>query len=955
MSINLLHNLGVINLIYYLVVVISLTTTFLLRKKRRICKKFLLFLIYLCLLPAVILQIISSKGNTITYLYLFTLFIPYILLINKHSKQLELLVSSLLLSITIFNALLIANKVELSPLDFATLILYLPVMNLSILMYQNTNSVSKKDIKYTIAINSLILFLAVLLNLIIRPNFGGFININYNTTLGSGIAIHLYYFIFNNLLIFNLLYHKYNSNNETIKFTKKHNFLVFATSFIISNVLINQLLFNKNFIKLFEFLDFNFGLKVNSLLADFFFLVVIVLLVVNITKNNKARMATLIIISFILNILHIIQMMITETYQLPLNYNMFGLAKGPKTEYNNIVSLMVIRDIIYYRLYLLLLPTVLLIQLILFLNDLTSLKTISKKITHKKRILCTNLKVLGVALFFILFGITQMVGLGYVKSSNFTDMVKIKTTWQVNGVYGYYLNFPFLYQVFRSNVTEEDKKTLQNFNYTNLSNSSKVLNNINNFKNLDEIKQVFKDKNIVMFTLESFSKYMLFNDPDNKFYPYRRLLLPDLYDLIDEGYLFNHFHAEEGAGHSTDGTFSLLSGLPNHGVLSHAFQFDKFKSDNLPKNMLPELLRNNNYHTSLVEFTTPLFYNLHKTSTHTYKFNTNYFYDEHNYLDDKYKISSPNNTDQTVFKNIYLENQYTKDLPKYQSKQGEISLKYNKNLEGLSDTFLTYFIEKHFKDKLKTISNNKQKQFINAYTMLPHIPNTGLHDFDVLFGLTSKNKILNPEIHNLVKNIKREDYRYLQYTGYINSFFKAVKKLINSLDNTIFFFSGDHTMSSMDPDSIRTLYNRELNKYELREKYREIFSMLYVPNDYKYNKIGLKEGLIKGEQNLIRSQLDFYTTLVEMLALDPKRKHYGVNLLTKEKKLVMDPRHNFIFSDDFILSPEFNNLTDKEQYFIRSNNNYSLQKILTLKNNFINFKIAYDKLVNTNNFSFLNS
>ena len=946
MLINLAHSFGLIKFLYYFFLIISSLITYLLRKKQKINNRYLLGITYLLLLPIVLLQIISLQ--VFSYLYLFTLVIPSLVLLKKDFRFINNFIITSLFILTIFNALLTTSKLELKTVDIVSLFLLILITNLSIIMITNISQITKLDIIRSILVNLFIVSCALLLNIFFNKSNATFLYLNKNIVNISTTL--LFYFYILTLVLFNILYFKYKPNNILNILIKKYPYLIYSILFIISNLITNTLISNTGFAALFELLDLNIFIKFNAILADLFFLLTILVLVNNITSSKKTRAIILLVIAFIFNFFNILHITSMGSFQVPLNKTIIDLGKGPATEYNNTVPFMALRDIFYYKLYVLLTPFTILLGALLIYKDLAGSK--NKLLKNKKLTTLTiNLRVIATALFFILFAITQFIGLDYIKQAITTDSIKHKMSWQVNGVFGFYLNFPFIEQSFNHSLSESEQRIIKNFTFSN--DGLKELNNIEGIRNLSELKDIFKERNIVMFTLESTSNFMIFNDPDNILYPYRRMLLPDLYDLIDEGYLFNHFHANEGVGHSTDGMFSSLTGLPNHGLLSMAYQYDYIQRENLLQNSLPKLLRDNNYFTSTVELVTPLFYNLNKTLPSVYQFNEAIFYDENNYLDEENKLSFKNSLS-TTFKNLALENDYTKGLAKYASSSDEISLFYNKYIEGLSDKFMVDFLAKYFKNKVYTRSNpDNKKHFINAYTMLPHIPNTGLKDYDVNFGYNSKGAIINKEIHNLVKHLKFEDYKYLQFTGYLNSFFKEVKKLIKILPNTIFLFQGDHIMTNFDPNSLQSLYKTKLNKFQLREKYREVFAMAYIPDDFFFNKKGLKKGLVKGSQNLIRSQNDFYATIVELLNLEPKRKHYGINLFTQEKQLVLDSRHGFLFGDDFITSPEFSSSFKQGQYFLKTND-YSLDKILRLKNRYFEFKIAYDKMIFSNNYRYLN-
>jgi phosphoglycerol transferase MdoB-like AlkP superfamily enzyme len=97
---------------------------------------------------------------------------------------------------------------------------------------------------------------------------------------------------------------------------------------------------------------------------------------------------------------------------------------------------------------------------------------------------------------------------------------------------------------------------------------------------------------------------------------------------------------------------------------------------------------------------------------------------------------------------------------------------------------------------------------------------------------------------------------------------------------------------------------------------------LYVPGNKDIVKDGttIKEGLIKGKQNLVRGQMDIYRSLIELFGLNTNKDGYfGTHLLSNEPTYVLDNKLQDVIMDQFIFSmrnrklkfPRFNVVDDK--------------------------------------------
>ncbi len=77
---------------------------------------------------------------------------------------------------------------------------------------------------------------------------------------------------------------------------------------------------------------------------------------------------------------------------------------------------------------------------------------------------------------------------------------------------------------------------------------------------------------------------------------------------------------------------------------------------------------------------------------------------------------------------------------------------------------------------------------------------------------------------------------------------------------------------------------------------------MYVPGT-KLTNDGIYEGLIKGEQNLVRGQIDTYRTILELFDLPRKQDFYmGVHLFSQEPSYVIDNKLLDVVVDEGLFS-----------------------------------------------------
>lgn len=142
--------------------------------------------------------------------------------------------------------------------------------------------------------------------------------------------------------------------------------------------------------------------------------------------------------------------------------------------------------------------------------------------------------------------------------------------------------------------------------------------------------------------------------------------------------------------------------------------------------------------------------------------------------------------------------------------------------------------------------------------------------------------------------------------------------------------------------TITKLFSEQKKKYILSNlHYKELinrqFAMIYSPDKSKTLVNDLYPGLIKGENNLVRSLSDFYATITSMLDFNTRLIGQGVNIFTNLKKIVINPKDLSIYSDYY--QTTLGSVNNKK----RSKRNF---KNIELLDEDTNSELIYSSLIN---------
>ena len=140
---------------------------------------------------------------------------------------------------------------------------------------------------------------------------------------------------------------------------------------------------------------------------------------------------------------------------------------------------------------------------------------------------------------------------------------------------------------------------------------------------------------------------------------------------------------------------------------------------------------------------------------------------------------------------------------------------------------------------------------------------------------------------------------------YIDSYFEAFINLTKVVDNSVFIFYNDHGVPGINKADLELILKRPLSNADYRRAIKKGIAFIYAPGD-TYNDDGLKIGLLKGEQHLVRGQVDLYPTILDLFNLSSDYMFFGTHALSDEASYSVDPKSFNIFTDDeTILGPKF--------------------------------------------------
>lgn len=611
--------------------------------------------------------------------------------------------------------------------------------------------------------------------------------------------------------------------------------------------------------------------NINAFFGNFSVLFFFMLLLFLITKNAKKRMQLLLGFTFILNFLIYTFGLFNLFFGSTFSRTTFIIFKNPAPGIaGGILVQMFLELFTYYRIVVFL-PFIILL-IIYLLSDRHILKQTLIPFQIKRHFIG------GIAAVLILLVTISAYGRQFI---NTLPVQSVKSTYAIQnlGVYPYYLGQLFGYQfdvdirgLLGIDSDDDLVDAVQAYNknktsYTNFFNGQTYSNRLTTEQAVNSLfidpalssdnnlHGILEGRNLVLIHLESFNYFLLEIEQTNQ-------RLPFLNQLLSESFVFSEFYNNVGMGVSSDAEFSVLTGLYPKGDETIFWEFEHKPYD---LKSLTKYFNEEGYYTKAIHGDTEIFYNRRQVYRDMFEFDE--FYALEDFIEDGYDVEGG-----------YL----------YDSESQKIH-----HSPWISDFHLADMV---FEVGDALIQNN-QPFMLFPVAMMPHTP----FDYDP----NGAREDLYPE---WMDDISHLTLKYLNYVDYyddsIKRFFVDEFNDNQTLENTVYLFYSDHG-SGLKNGDLDVLYNRSLETMETRRILQETLAFIYVPGDQviDYGDYQINVGLLKGEQSLVRSQVDLYRTVVELFNLPAGHDvYFGVHGLSHEPTFAMDNRLLDIVFDDYIFS-----------------------------------------------------
>lgn len=609
--------------------------------------------------------------------------------------------------------------------------------------------------------------------------------------------------------------------------------------FIVLNILntyfVTTTLFN-GFLVPFER---NFWGEVNAVFGNLIILMTLLGLSLLIFKKRKHQLLMIVIITLLLNSAIYAMGVYIKFYNVAFEFSALDLFQNPGDGLGVSLILSALYDFIFEFRFISFIPFIVIFVLYLTYNKKIVEKRSTSSYIMLKRTLTSAIVVMSCL-------VINLVTFQVVIEENWNSNVGRTTFVSQNiGLYPFYVyqlaGHDFRLDFMRKYNQEQIEEFVDFFN-TNTSNYTNIINGqtfshqltIDNLapgiqidstllNGSDQLNGILAERNLVLIHLESVSAYLYNLFPE--FWPF-------LTKLLDESLVFTNFYHNTGVGISADAEFSVLTGLYPTGNTTLYWDFNRrpFFVESLPY-----LFNQANYFTQAVQADVENFYNRNIIYPELMKFDSFFTIDD--------------------FRNYYPD---LNDI-------------YDHQNPWVTDFGMTRVI----RNQLETIND---PMFLFTKTMMPHVP----FQYNPLEeeGLELFSRF------DWFDDLSAPTRRYLAYIPYIDqvikSFFFDILTGENQTNtNTAFLFYGDHN-ASINPRDMRIFFeDPNMTRMQMQNHNLQAKAFLYVPGE-TINEFGVNQGLIRGTQSLVRSQVDVFRTVVELFGLETNTPYFGTNLLSNE-------------------------------------------------------------------------
>ncbi len=647
--------------------------------------------------------------------------------------------------------------------------------------------------------------------------------------------------------------------------------------FLVLNVLNTFVITHRPLNKYIVPFKYTFKGELNAILGNIFTINLIGFIILIFIKNLYWFSVALLILTGILNLLLFVLSVFNLYFGNAFTKESIDMFKNPVKGMSKGMAKEIFNELFGYYRIIIFIPFIIILLVILLFS----------KSNLEQIFIETNYYSIFVGIAFSLLMIV-LTWINYEKMYLKNLTVKaVKSTFGIQnyGIYPFYLTSIFkftsipdlLIKAKKNNFSElsneyiqYNKNTISYINfldnrvYSNDLNLNMVSENIKVDKSILNGRQsltgILAGKNLVLVQMESMSRFLLDIPILEKDFKFIRTLLEQSVD-------FTEFYSSVGMGVSSDAEITTLTGLYATGYDSlywSKFNFrEKTYKVKVELTTLPKYFKRNGYFTEAVHGDYKQFYNREYAYPEIMEFN-NFFGLED--FSDKKKSKREGFIDMFSY-------EYTKGKYHY--------------APWISDYQLADTVRK------KILSVDKPT-FLFPITMMPHTP------FE-FYPQKNKGYIDKYDLKDLTKKYLRfADY----YDDVVKRFFLDENGSVKIDSNTVYLFYGDHGCGIKNGD-IAKLFQKKLSALEERRLLQQLVCFLYVPGNKEINSNGIviKEGLIKGKQNLVRGHMDIYRSIIELFDLETSNDAYfGTHLLSNEPTFVLDNKSQDVIMDKIIFS-----------------------------------------------------
>ncbi|HKL95007.1 MAG TPA: sulfatase-like hydrolase/transferase [Haploplasma sp.] len=670
----------------------------------------------------------------------------------------------------------------------------------------------------------------------------------------------------------------------------KRNYNIFVIAFVVLNVLATFIITTEKLNR--YIISFNYTLTgiVNSVIGNVLFLLIVLFLVFAIVKKPKNRMLTLIGVTFFLNTALFAINIFNRYYGTSFTFKALAIFKNPGDGFGMTLVWEALRELITYYRVILYIPFMALLGYYTVLRT-KGIKSLEVPSVSFKGVISRAMMIMLLFFVNISFFISRSANINIINSSKATYAT------QNLGLYSYLVLDAMGFDYSNVNLEYDDAKDiLDSFNKNQESYKSSIdgktytnsplisdVNNINGkllngYSNNDQLTGILEDYNLVLVHLESFNNFLLQIPEVAKHFI-------NLQALLEQSYVFSNFYSNVGLGNSFDAELTVMSGLMPNGTSTIAWDYNsEIEEKNFDYLTLPKLFKkyNRNYLTTSYHGNRGDFYN--RNIVHPGLFGLDEYKDREKILE-----------------------QTGLTLEEVQEKYDHIS-----NL-WISDRGMLDFLNQEIDNNY---SNNEQfMKFL--ITLMPHTP----YHYDPYFP--TDEDAINTSLYDedLVSKLDIVALRYINYAKYYDEFFRILFEDFTDYGNktydsnnlyerkkTAYVFYGDHG-SGLKAKDLNILTNEELTPMQHRRMLSNTLSFIYVPGEEVVTKtyddgtqVSFREGLLKGEQTLVRNQLDLYRTIIDLFNLPMAKEDYlfGVHGMSTEPTYSLDNKSLDYVTDTYI-------------------------------------------------------